>query len=146
MASWRMDGIEADAGSNPVTFTVDVPAPGTTRRYVLRLSAVRPLQARFHSRQRYLPSVQLNVEGLHLATSRTFDVATGNETTASLNAFGQHVFGGVSALSPIDSWTLEFPLDDNLCLLSVSPGDSKQHDLGELSDVFLTLEYKVREN
>lgn len=146
MASWRMDGIEADAGSNPVTFTVDVPAPGTTRRYVLRFSAVRPLQARFHSRQRYLPSVQLDVEGLHLATSRTFDVATGNETTASLNAFGQHVFGGVSALSPIDSWTLEFPLDDNLCLLSVSPGDSKQHDLGELSDVFLTLEYKVREN
>lgn len=79
-------------------------------------------------------------------TNRTFDVTTGNETTGSLNAFGQHVFGGVSALSPIDSWTLEFPLDDNPCLLSVSPGDSKQHDLGELSDVFLTLEYTVREN
>ncbi|SLM49219.1 protein of unknown function [Nitrospira japonica] len=50
------------------------------------------------------------------------------------------------SLRPIDRWTLEFPLDDNPCLLSVSPGDSKQHDLGELADVFLILEYRVREH
>jgi len=84
--------------------------------------------------------------GLHLATNRTFDVTTGNETTAVLNPFGEHVFVAGSTPSPLDRWTLEFPLDDNLCLLSVSPGDSKQHDLGELADVFPILEYRVREH
>ncbi|HMU55356.1 MAG TPA: PKD domain-containing protein [Nitrospira sp.] len=146
VVAWRMDDVAPDSGSSPVTFTLDVPAAGTKRRYVLRFSAIRPLKARFYSRQRYVPAVQLNAEGLHLATNRTFDVTTGNETTAGLNAFGQHVFAAGTTLSPIDRWTLEFPLDDNPCLLSVSPGDSKQHDLGELADVFLTLEYKVREN
>jgi hypothetical protein len=48
-------------------------------------------------------------------------------------------------LSPIDRWTLELPLDDNPCLVSVSSADTKQHDLGELSDVFIAVEYKTRD-
>ena len=136
--TWRIDNHKSDPSSNPVTFTLD---PG---RYVLRFSAIRPLTARFYSQQRYVPTMHLPLKGLHLTTNRTFDVTTGNETTASLNAFGQHVFGP-GILAPTDRWTLELPLDDNPCAVSVSSTDVKQHDLGELSDAFLALEYKVRD-
>jgi hypothetical protein len=143
-ASWRIDGVAPDKGSNPTTFTVDLPEAGKTRRYVLRFTASRPLQARFYSQQRYVPMVLHVLDGLHLATNRTFDVTTGDEITTNLNPFGQHVFGG-AALSPTDRWTLEFPPDENPCLVSVSSLDTKQHDLGELADAFLALEYKVKD-
>jgi hypothetical protein len=138
--TWRIDNQEPDEGSGAITFTLD---PG---RYVLRFSAIRPLKARFYSQQRYAPTAPLPLKGLHLATNRTFDVE-GNPTTATLNAFGQHVFGpGPSTtLSPIDRWTLELPLDDNPCAVSVSSTDVKQHDLGELADAFLALEYKTKD-
>jgi len=139
--SWQIDGKLPDSGSGPVTFTVE---PG---RHVLRFAAVRPLKARFHSQQRHAPTVAVAFDKLHLATNRTFDVATGNETTTNVNAFGRHVFGSgpSAALSPTDRWTLELPLDDNPSVVSVSSADTKQHDLGELADVFLALEYKVRD-
>ena len=79
-----------------------------------------------------------------MATNRTFDVSNGTETTASLNTFGQHVFGGVT-LSPNDRWTLELPLEENSSLVSVSSDDAKQQDMSELTDVFLALEYTVRD-
>jgi len=139
--SWRIDNLKPDQGSGPVTFTLK---PG---RYVLRFSAIRPLTARFYSQQRYVPTDKLQFQGLRLATNRTFDVVTGTETTASLNAFGQHVFGTGSSttLSPTDRWSLELPLDDNPCVVSVASNDVKQHDLGELADAFLALEYKVKD-
>jgi hypothetical protein len=142
--SWRIDGLHPDQGSDPVTFTVSRPQSGTARRYVLRFTGSRPLSARVYSQQRYIPSTPLAFDGLRLATNRTFDLATGNETTASLNTFGQHLFGG-GTLSPIDRWSLEFPLDENPCLVSVNSADTKQHDLGELADAFLALEYKVKD-
>jgi hypothetical protein len=57
----------------------------------------------FYSQQRYYDPTPppLTLNDLHLATNRTFDVE-GNETTLSLNAFGQHVFGGDVTLSPTD--------------------------------------------
>jgi PKD repeat protein len=138
VVTWRIDNQEPDAGSDPVTFTLD---PG---RYVLRFSAIRPLTARFYSQQRYAPTTPLTLNGLHMATNRTFDVATGAETTTNLNAFGQHVFGP-GTLSPTDRWTLELPLDDNPAVVSVSSTDVKQHDLSELADTFLALEYKIKD-
>jgi hypothetical protein len=135
--SWQIDGKPPDSGSGPVTFTVE------SGRHVLRFTAVRPLKARFHSQQRHAPTVPLAFDSLHLATNRTFDVTTGDETTTTPNAFGRHVFAAGATLSPTDRWTLEFPLDENPSLVSVSSADSKQHDLGELADVFLALEYKV---
>jgi hypothetical protein len=84
------------------------------------------------------------MDGLHLATNRTFDATTGNETTATLNTFGQHVFGG-KTLSPIDRWTLELPLDQNPCLVSVSSIDTKQPDLSDLADTLLPMEYQVKD-
>ena len=139
---WRVDNLKSDPGNGPVTFTLK---PG---RYVLRFGAVRPMAIRFYSQQRHAPTEQLQLEGFRLTTNRTFDVATGLETTANLNAFGQRVFGtgaGV-VVSPADRWTLELPLDDNPCLVSVGSNDVKQHDLSELADAFLALEYKAKDD
>jgi hypothetical protein len=136
--TWLVDNRRPDTGSDPATFTLD---PG---RYVLRFSAIRPLTGRFYSQQRYVPGIQLPLTALRLATNRTFDLATGVETTTNLNAFGQHVFG-LGALSPTDRWTFELPLDDNLCAVSVSSTDMKQYDLSELSDAVLALEYEIRD-
>ena len=73
-------------------------------------------EVRFYSQQRYCDPTPppLTLKDLHLATNRTFDVE-GNETTLSLNAFSQYVFGGDVTLSPTDRWTFELPLDDNPC-------------------------------
>jgi hypothetical protein len=139
--SWRIDGRQPDPGSSPISFTLG------KGRYVLRLTAIRPLVARFFSQQRHDPTTEVAFDGLHLATNRTFDV-TGAETTSTLNEFGMQVFKQFPApetLSPIDRWTLDLALDENPCLVSVSAADARQHDLGELSDVFLSLEYVVVE-
>lgn len=136
---WQMDRVPADAGSNPVTFTVE---PG---RYVLRFTAIRPLQVRFYSQQRHVPSVSITMDELHIASNRTFDPTTGVETTTAPNAFAQHVFGGAT-LSPIDRWSLELPLQDNPSLRSVTPADTLQYDLTEVGDAFLALEYRRPED
>jgi len=135
---WRIDNERPDAGSAPVTFTLD---PG---RYMLRFSAIRPLTARFYSQQRFDPTLTLTVASLRLATNRTFDPDTGAETTTNPNAFSQQVFGA-HTLSPADRWTLELPMDDNASLVSVSSTDVKQYGLSELADAVLALEYEVRD-
>jgi hypothetical protein len=143
--TWRIDGVVTDSDPGPVTFTLDIPSASEgPKRHVLRFVAVRELTGRFYSQQRYLPAVSLPLKGLHLATNRTFDPATDAETTASLNTFGQHVFGP-GTLSPTDRWTLELPFNVNPCAVSVSATDVQQYDLGELADAFLALEYQVRD-
>jgi hypothetical protein len=136
--TWQIDNVKPDAGSDPVAFTLE---PG---RYVLRLAAIRPLIARFYSQQRFEPNTILPLQGLTLASNRTFDVTTGVETTTTLNDLGQHLFGS-GALAPTDRWTFELQLEDNPFLLSVSSSEVKQHDLSELSDIVLALEYDVRD-
>lgn len=135
---WRIDGHEPDVGSNAATFTL---APG---RYVLRFLAVRPLTARLHSTQRHIPTATFPLNGLNLATNRTFDVITGLETTGGLNTLGQHVFAA-SPIVPIDRWTLELALDDNPGLVGVSTTDTRQHNCDDLFDVMLALEYEARD-
>ncbi len=135
-AVWQMDHVLSDDAPGPVRFTLD---PG---RYVLRLRALRPLTARFHSRQRHLPSVTLPAEGLFLTTNREFDEVTGNELPTTANGFTQHVFGG-GPVSPVDRWTLELNLGDNPQFASVTTQDALQFELGELSDVFLALEFRA---
>jgi hypothetical protein len=135
---WRIDNVRSDPGSSPLSFTLD---PG---RYVLRLTASRPLTARFYSQQRFDPAATLDVQNLRLATNRTFDVNTGAETTTNLNDFGQHIFTG-NTLAPTDRWTLELPPDQNPSTVSVSSSDVRQVDLSELSDVILALEYTARD-
>ena len=134
---WRIENQQADPNSDPVTFTLN---PG---RYVLRFTAIRPLTARFYSQQRFDPTTPINMEGLRLATNRTFD-ETGAETTTNLNAFGQHVFD-TNVLAPTDRWTLELPMDDNASIVSVSSTDVKQFDLSELTDVVMALEYEIQD-
>jgi peptidoglycan hydrolase-like protein with peptidoglycan-binding domain len=142
---WRVDNLSPDNGSGPVTFSLDPPtAMEGSRRHTLRFTAVRQLKGRFYSQQRYATAAPLRLDGLHLATNRTFDSASGAETTTSPNPFAQHVFG-TETLSPTDRWTFELPMEDNPCLMSVSPTDVKQYDLSELADAALSLEYEVRD-
>jgi len=75
-------------------------------------------------------------------TNRTFDLATGAETTTSPNAFSTQLFGnGNVVLSPVDRWTLELPLAENPWFMSVSPTDIAEFDGGELADAILSLEF-----
>jgi hypothetical protein len=143
VVKWRVDKLSPDNVDGPVTFTLDPPtAMEGSKRHTLRFTAVRQLKGRFYSQQRYATAAPLRLDGLHLATNRTFDAVSGTETTASLNPFGQHVFEA-GTLSPIDRWTFELPMEDNPCLVSVSPTDVKQYDLSELADAALSLEYNV---
>jgi hypothetical protein len=136
--TWRIDGMRPVAGVTPPSFVLQ---PG---RHVLHFTAIRPLTARFHSRQRFDPDEPFLLNGLAVATNRTFDTGTGNETTTSMNAFGQHVFSA-GPVAPNDVWTLELRLDENPALASVSPADLLQHYIGELADTVLALEYVVRD-
>jgi hypothetical protein len=79
---------------------------------------------------------------LHLATNREFDEVTGNELPTSANAFTTHLFSG-GAVSPADKWKLELNAAENPQLVSVTSQDQQRLDLGELSDVFLALEYRA---
>ena len=54
-----------------------------------------------------------------------------------------HVFDS-RTLSAIDRWSLELAVDDNRRLVSVSQADARIHQMDELSDSFLALEYAVR--
>jgi hypothetical protein len=132
--SWRIDRQPPDPGTEPASFLIQ---PG---RHRVEFTATRPLLARFYGRQRYGPDTQVQLDRLHIVSNRTFDVDTGAETTVGLNAFGQQILGG-DTVSPVDRWTLELPLDDNPSLVSVTGADIRRHNLGELSDMVLTLEY-----
>ena len=134
--SWRIDGHAPELGTVPASFLLQ---PG---RHVLQFSATRPLVARFFSQQRFDPVTPVQLDRLHVASNRTFDPDTGAENTVGLNPFGQHIFGSAT-LSPADRWTFQLPLDDNPSLVGVTGADTRGHDLGELSDVVLTLEYAV---
>jgi hypothetical protein len=110
--------------------------------YVIDFKATRKLHARFYGRQRYLPAVPLMLSRGRMSTNRTFDPETGLDTTASPNAFTEHLFGdGSFALSPADRWTLEVPLADNPWFMTVSPSDVAEFDGGELSDAVMILEF-----
>jgi peptidoglycan hydrolase-like protein with peptidoglycan-binding domain len=126
------------ADSGPLTLKLK---PGT---YLLDFLATRKLSARFYSKQRYLPAAPIVLNRDRIATNRTFDVTTGAETTASLNAFGALIFkngNATVALSPVDRWTLELPLADNPWFVTVSPSDIAEFDGGELADAILGLEF-----
>jgi hypothetical protein len=130
--------VRATSDSGPVTLKLK---PGT---YVLDFRATRKLPARFYGKQRYLPDAPLTLNRGRTATNRTFDTATGVETTTSLNAFGTQLFRDGNAavtLSPVDRWTFELPLADNPWFTTVSPSDVAEFDGGELADAILSLEF-----
>jgi hypothetical protein len=130
--------VPARSDTGPVTLRLE---PGT---YVLDFRATRKLPARFYGKQRYLPDAPISLNRSRIATNRTFDVATGAETTTSLNAFGTQLFRNGNAavtLSPVDRWTLELPQADNPWFTTVSPSDVAEFDGGELADAILSLEF-----
>jgi PKD repeat protein len=128
--------IRARADSGSVTLNL---APGS---YAIDVLVTRKLSVRFYSRQRYLPTEPVDLRRGRAATNRTFDLATGAETTASPNAFTTRLFAGGSAvLSPVDRWTLEIPVADNPWCLSVTPADVVEFDGAEYSDAILSVEF-----
>jgi hypothetical protein len=132
----RIGGVPKFADSGSVVFDLK---PGS---YVLNFLAVRKLSARFYSKQRYLPISPVALSRGRVSTNRTFDLATGVNTTTSPNAFSTQLFGnGTVTLSPVDRWTLELPLADNPWFTTVSPSDIAEFDGGELADAILSLEF-----
>jgi hypothetical protein len=107
----------------------------------MRFLATRALSARLHGRQRFLPDDAVALTRLRAASNRTFD---GNsETTTAPNALTTHIFGSnLSALSPVDRWTLELPLAANPCFLTVSSADIAEFDGREIADAALSLEFE----
>jgi Tc toxin complex TcA C-terminal TcB-binding domain/PKD domain/Putative peptidoglycan binding domain len=124
------------AATGPITLKLK---PGS---YTLDFLATRKLAARFYSKQRYLPLPPLILSRGRISTNRTFDPATGSSTTISPNEFTTQLFGnGAVVVSPVDRWTLELPLAENPCFLTVSASDVAEFDGNELSDAILTLEF-----
>lgn len=112
-------------------------APGS---HVLTFVAIRDFTARVYAKQRYLPGEKLTLVHGGIATNRTFDAVSGNETTTTPNAFAVHVFGG-RTISPVDRWTLELQVADNPFLASVSSADVAEVDASELADAVVSLEF-----
>jgi hypothetical protein len=110
--------------------------------YALDFLATRKLSARFYSKQCYQPATAINLYRERIATNRTFDAATGADTTVSPNGFTTQLFGSGNALvSPVDRWTLELPLAENPWFMKVSASDIAEFDGGELADAILSLEF-----
>jgi hypothetical protein len=119
--------------------------PGIPRggRVAMSFLATRALSARLYSRQRFQPDHPVTLTRLRAATNQTFTDST--ETTTQPNALTTYIFGtdpSHSALSPVDRWTLELPLADNPCFLSVSASDIAEFDGSEIADAVLSLEFQ----
>lgn len=140
IAHWRI-GEQAGMKGDTATFDLE---PG---EYTLFFAAVRLLKARVYCTQRHLSEPVFDFSGLGLASNRRFDLdgneTTGVDTNPEANAFTTHLFPPEAALSPVDEWTVEFPLSDNALLRSVGVTDAEQYGLAEIQDVVLALEYET---
>jgi hypothetical protein len=138
-AIWRL-GDQSGRKGKSASFDLK---PG---RYTVHFTAIRTLKARMYGKQRYITGPLFDFSGLSLTTNRRFDLngadITGVGSNPAANAFATHLFGS-GALSPIDEWTVEFPLSDNPCLRSVGTTDAEQYGLAEIQDVVLALEYET---
>ncbi|HEU4713466.1 MAG TPA: PKD domain-containing protein [Pyrinomonadaceae bacterium] len=122
--------------------------------YTLTFRAVRQLKARVACSERLFFDNLLNFDGLSLATNRSFD-ASGTETTGigenpPANKAVIHMFAETATspdfspeLSPVNEWTLEFPLAENPFLGTVGSADTEHFGLAEIQDVVLALEYET---
>jgi hypothetical protein len=139
IAHWRV-GDQRGLKGDRVTFDL---TPGD---YTVFFTAVRLLKARVYCNQRSLTGPVFDVNGLRLASNRSFDL-DGTETTGvgdnpPANPVTAHLFAA-GALSPVDEWTIELRLSDNACLRSVGVTDTELYDLAEIDDVMLALEYET---
>jgi hypothetical protein len=110
--------------------------------YALAFTVVRILKGRIYGHQRHLPEDLFALNGLSLATNRTFNAATGTEETEEPNALAVHLFNA-GPISPVDTWTFELSLEDNPFLQSVTQSDIQEIDLSEIADTVLSLEYET---
>jgi hypothetical protein len=138
-ATWHVGNQQAVTGDS-AAFDL---TPGN---YTVFFTAVRMLKARMYCTQRHLTEPVFDFNGLSLASNRRFDLngneITGIDSNPPANPLTAHLFEA-GALSPVDEWTVELPLSDNAFLRCVSGTDVEQHDLAEIQDVILALEYET---
>lgn len=146
VVTWRVDQNPSEKGPEKL---LEIP-PGT---HVVTFTAIRKLQARIYSQQRFVPDQIVELNGLSISTNRVFEL-DGSETTGigqndPPNAFTEHVFPKDQAsdqrlpLSAVDNWTLELPFDDNPFLRSVTSNDNVEMELDDIADAVLMLEYET---
>jgi hypothetical protein len=111
-------------------------------RHLLLFTVARDLVMRFYGMQRNQQDL-LTATGLRVATNRVFD-EHGNETQPASSALSTRLFGD-GPISPLDTWTLELPVDQNPFLQAVTGDDDLELDLGDMN-VLLTLEYEAVAN
>ena len=138
---WRV-GDESAEGNSP-TFALK---PGL---YTLDFAAVRKLNFRAYSSQRYVKGLApLPLQGLSATTNRTFD-ANGNETNGTgvpvlpaRNELAKRLFD-TGAISPEDDWTFELLPEEILGLPAGTAVNGQALDLSDVEDVVLSMEYEV---
>jgi hypothetical protein len=138
---WRIGDASAE-GSSP-TFALK---PGL---YTLDFAAVRKLNFRAYSSQRYVKGLPpLPLQGLSATTNRTFD-ANGNETNGTgtpalpvRNELAKRLFDK-GAISPEDDWTFELLPEEILGLPAGAAVNGEALDLSDVEDVVLSMEYDI---
>lgn len=138
---WRI-GDESAEGASP-TFALK---PGL---YTLDFAAVRKLNFRTYSSQRYVKGLApLPLEGLSATTNRTFDAngietnGSGNPPLPARNELAKRLFDG-GAISPEDDWNFELLPEEILGLPAGTPVNGDALDLSDIEDVVLSMEYDV---
>jgi hypothetical protein len=122
--------------------------------YTLTFTAVRQLKTRVKCSQLLFVDRMLNFDGLSLATNRRFDKdgteVTGVDENPQANAFVNYLYAEAFSssdfspeLSPVNNFTVEFPMIDNPFLRTVGASDVEQFGLEEIEDVVLLLEYET---
>lgn len=117
--------------------------------YVVEFAAVRRLNGRVYSTQRYFNSaVPIPLRGLSLSTNRTFDV-NGSETNGTgtpplpvRNALAKRLFDK-GAISAEDDWIFELIPEEMLGVPAGTAIGGEELDLSDVQDVALLMEYDV---
>jgi hypothetical protein len=138
---WRVGGLSAEG--NSATFTLK---PGN---YILDFAAVRKLNFRAYSTQRYVNgAAPLPLQGLSATTNRTFDEngketnGTGTSPLPARNELAKRLFDK-GAISPEDDWIFELIPEEILGVPAGTAIDAEELDLSEIEDVVLSMEYDI---
>jgi hypothetical protein len=138
---WRVGDLVAEG--NTASFKLK---PGN---YVVEFAAVRRLNCRVYSSQRFFNSAAvLLLRGLSIATNRTFDLngietnGTGTPPLPPRNVLAKRLFDN-GAISPEDDWTFELIPEEILGVPAGTAIAAEELDLSDLQDVALSMEYDV---
>jgi hypothetical protein len=137
---WRVGDLTAEG--NSATFKL---RPGS---YTLDFAAVRELNFRVYSAQRYVKDfAPLPLQGFSATTNRTFnrdgnEIRRGTPPQPVRNALARRLFDP-GEISPEDDWTFELIPEEILDVPAGTAIGAQELDLSEIQDVVLSMEYDV---